>query len=203
MWAWLSEHSAELSVIISLGSMIVWVLYFQLLYTSFRRQRRTNVLINRAGPTGNDRCLVSNMGAEPLYVVSILAALRDSSVEIQAPITDLDTTEIEHPSHASEATNQGPLKTGEFMDIGRFSDLMARCLRATKDITVRDTKFDELQILVIGAYGADDLFVGARRSFQLEYDGDAELVIPTDISTEQLRGRKERRKLEEYLAAQR
>lgn len=204
MWAWISQHSATLGVLISLGSTVVWLLYFQLFYISYSRQRRTQILINRAGPLGKERCLVSNMGAEPLYVVSILAVLRDSSVELHAPITDLDATEIEHPKHAKEATNQGPLKPGEYMDIGQFSDLMARCMRSVnkpEDMSV--SKFDELQVLVIGAFGSDDLFVGAKRSFRLAtVDGEAN-VTPTDISTAQLRSRRERRGLESYLAEQR
>lgn len=201
MWTWINDNSSGLSVLLSLGTMIVWIAYFQILYLSFTRQRRTNIMINRGAGSGIDsRCLISNMGAEPLYVVSIVAALQEGSTRITAAITDLDSSEVSWIEHAREGTNQGPMMSGAFMDIGPFSSLMARCARFNQrgedDL---ESRFESLELTVIAAYGAKDLFVGASRTFELIGEGGQKRLDPTTVSTRQLRSRRERRRLEDYL----
>lgn len=201
MWDWVIDNSDGLSVVVSLVTMLVWVAYFQILYAGFKRQRRTRILINRgAGQTTQSRCLISNMGAEPLYVMSIIATLEKGDQRVTSAITDLDSTEVDETSPSREATNQGPLLSGDFMDVGRFSDLMARCARtAGIDDADVERRFDAFEILVIGAYGADDLSVGASRRFVMRGSGTKRDVDTQRISTVQLRSRRARRRLEQYL----
>ena len=44
--AWVTEHSETLNLAVNLAMLCVWILYFQLLLQSFRRQKRSNILIN-------------------------------------------------------------------------------------------------------------------------------------------------------------
>ncbi|MEI4260550.1 hypothetical protein [Roseovarius sp. D0-M9] len=201
MWEWIAENSAGLNVVISVVTVFVWVGYFQLLFLSFRRQRRTRILINRGAGRGTDaRCLISNMGAEPLYVISIIGTLEKGGTSMSAEISDLDSYEVGEVSKSSEATNQGPLESGEFMDIGKFSALMARCARALGESEENvSERFDGLKLTVIAAYGADDLSVGATRRFVLETRDGWTKLDPERISTRQLRARRERRELEKLL----
>ncbi len=201
MWEWIAENSAGLNVVISVVTVFVWVGYFQLLFLSFRRQRRTRILINRGAGRGTDaRCLISNMGAEPLYVISIIGTLEKGGTSMSAEISDLDSHEVGEVSKSSEATNQGPLESGEFMDIGKFSALMARCARALGESEEGvSERFDGLKLTVIAAYGADDLSVGATRRFVLETRDGWTKLDPERISTRQLRARRERRELEKLL----
>jgi hypothetical protein len=47
----------------------VWLLYLHLFLTSYRRQQETVILIHRgASEDDRARCIVSNMGSEPIYV---------------------------------------------------------------------------------------------------------------------------------------
>lgn len=201
MWDWINAHGQALSVVISLLTAFVWIAYFQLLFMSYRRQRRTRILINRgAGEGTQSHCLISNMGAEPLYVISILGTLERGDERVTAEISDLDRHEIGQINKSSEGTNQGPLQSGEYMDIGRFSDLMARCARARGASTDKlDARFDGLTLTVIAAYGADDLSVGATRRFVLEEGKEDARMTPESISTRQLRARGARRELEKLL----
>lgn len=198
MWTWIGENSATLGVVISLLTAFIWIGYFQILFISFRRQRRTRILINRgAGQDTDARCLISNMGAEPLYVISILGTLERGDERLTAEITDLDESEVGEIEKSSEGTSQGPLQSGDFMDIGRFSSLMARCARARGD--AGDADFDAMTLTVIAAYGADDLSVGATRRFVLKRGADGVKLDPESISTRQLRARPARRELERLL----
>ena len=73
MIEWMSNHAQLLGVAVSAVTAVIWVIYLQLLVSSMRRQRRTNVEITRAGEPGEDaKCLVSNMGAEPVYIKSVI-----------------------------------------------------------------------------------------------------------------------------------
>lgn len=204
MWTWINENSSGLNLLVSLGTMVIWIAYFQLLYGSYTRQRRTKILINRGAGDGiESRCLVSNMGAEPLYIITIIAILDDGKERIRAEITDRDSSEAENLSSVREGTSQGPLMSGEFMDVGRFSELMARCARANRrdPETIQDC-LKGLELIVIGAYGAEDLSVGATRSFTLDTEGETAKLLPDDVSTRQLRSRRDRRKAERYLQDQ-
>ncbi|MFD0859693.1 hypothetical protein [Roseovarius aquimarinus] len=199
MWAWIAENSAALSVLVSCLTALIWIGYFQLLFISFRRQRRTRILINRGAGKGTDaRCLISNMGAEPLYVMSILATIHDGQEQVTSEVADLHRSEKEQLGAEDRETHQGPLMSGDFMDIGRFSTLIERCARGAGGIG-DSRNVQSLHLLVIAAYGADDLSVGAERHFTVcEKDGET-LVDPDSISTTQLRSRSERRRLERTL----
>jgi hypothetical protein len=201
MWNWIIDNSAALSVLISIGTIMVWIAYFQILFASFRRQRRTRILINRgAGRGTRARCLISNMGAEPLYVISIIATLEKDGRRIKAEIADLDSQEVGDIAESREGTSQGPLQSGEFMDIGQFSTLMARCARARGESDDSlESRFDGLTLTVIAAYGADDLSVGAERHFVIKTEAGQTALDPAHISTTQLRSRRERRRLEHLL----
>ena len=66
-----------------------------------------------------------------------------------------------------------------------------------------ETRQGNLEIIVIASYGAEDLSVGARRTFKLTSDHEQRKVIPTTISTEQLRWRRARKHLETFLQSER
>ncbi|NIZ11050.1 hypothetical protein HCZ97_16670 [Pseudooceanicola sp. HF7] len=201
MWNWINEYSAGLSVLLSVGTLLVWIAYFQILLGSYTRQRRTKILINRGAGRGiESRCLISNMGAEPLYILTVIGVLSDDEGRIEADITDRDSSEVKDVKSVREGTSQGPLMSGEFMDIGRFSELMARCARRNQRETDGiESRFDGLEIVVIGAYGAEDLSVGARRCFTLHGGDTAKELVPDSVSTHQMRSRRERRAAESYL----
>ena len=76
---WIEANEAVLSVCISIATLLIWVIYAQLLYSGFRRQRKARVIINR----GKKRdlgalCIISNMSQEAIYVEYILATLKTS-----------------------------------------------------------------------------------------------------------------------------
>ncbi|QYX57355.1 hypothetical protein K1T73_02825 [Roseovarius sp. SCSIO 43702] len=201
MWQWINENSDALSVLVSLVTMFVWIAYFHILYAGFKRQRRTHILINRgAGHTTQSRCLISNMGAEPLYIISIIGVLEGDGDPVTAPITDLDESEAGEAHNPRETTSQGPMMSGDYMDVGSFADLMARSARmAGEPDTDVETRFEAFRIIVVAAYGAEDLSVGAERRFVLRGDGPDREVEVESVSTTQLRSRRARRRLERIL----
>lgn len=49
MWSWLAENHGAVSAVASCLTLVVWLLYFQLLYLGFRQTQRANILITVAG----------------------------------------------------------------------------------------------------------------------------------------------------------
>ena len=76
MYKWIVEHHQVLSVLASLGSVVIWLVYAQLLYLGFRRQRSPRLIINRGRNKDiNALCLISNMSAESVFIEYIIAEL--------------------------------------------------------------------------------------------------------------------------------
>ena len=80
------------------------MVYAQLLYAGFRRQRRVSLLITRAVTKDVDAlCLISNMSAEPVYLLYIIAVLETDRYTITMNITDRERIGNTSPTAAGDA----------------------------------------------------------------------------------------------------
>lgn len=200
---WMSENSGLMGSAIGLVTLLVWGVYLQLFYNTYRRQRRATILVNRGAGLGKGaRCLVSNMSAEPVYVLCILARLdRDGNV-CTYPVTDLEP-HGEGTAHAHRTTHQGPLLSGHFMDLGTFSSIVDRVPEdgalAERDKRENETfPFTGLEIEVIAKYGSSDSVISAKRRFEPREDQERDLR-PATLDTIQFRSRRRRREVQELL----
>lgn len=216
MLDWITQNSSPLNVLLQFLTLVVWVSYLQLLLNAYLRQRRPKILINRgAGHGVYAHCLVSNMGAEPIYVRSIIASLETESHRWTLAVTDQAEIYDEgwQPGSAGEATSQGSLNVGEFADIGTFQRFIDRVAWSAKAPSgslddVCGEPLTLLELTVVADYGSDDLLVGARRQFEVKglgEDGkdskaskDSDLV-PTTVNTVQIRSRRRRQEIADYL----
>lgn len=198
MLQWIGQNSQALNVVVNTAMLIVWLTYLQLFLMSYMRQRRSHLLINRgAGDGVESRCLISNMSAEPVYIQSIMAVLKKGDNAWTAPVTDFDDTRGDQVDHVSEATNQGPLGVGEFIDVGTFAKLAERTARfaGASGEEVEQT-FDAMELTVVAAHASEALPVAARREFALGDDG---ALTPLTITSEQIRAHHKRREVTRYM----
>lgn len=198
MLRWIGENGETLNFLVNAAMLLVWVSYLQLFLMSYVRQRRSSILINRGAGTGIEaRCLICNMSAEPVYVQSIFAQLRSDSKRWTAPVTDFEGVRGDQVDNVQKATNQGPLASGQFIDVGTFAELAARAARHSElpsdDI---GRHFDSMELTVIAAHSSDDLSVAARHEFKLGDDGS---LTPTTVGSEQIRSWFRRKQLGRYL----
>lgn len=90
MYEWIQEHNKVLSVLISFGTLLIWLVYAQLLYSGYRRQVRPRIVINRGKHRDlNALCIISNMSAEAVFVEHILARLETSEGTVLEDVTEL------------------------------------------------------------------------------------------------------------------
>ncbi|QOR39527.1 hypothetical protein HNO52_14125 [Billgrantia diversa] len=218
MFDWLSQHGDKVSVLTDIGTLLVWVVYAQLLYFSFRRQRRPRLLINRGRKKDIDAlCLISNMSAEPIFIQHIIAELVTSRGSVRLDVTDCTETYDEddrkeegvrsassrsvYPSPmVQDGSHQGPLAPGNFVHIDSFGALTKRLAYdgsfEMEGIRPRNgVIFRSLTIRIICIYGSEDLPIGAERCFEfIEQQPECGLV-PATWDTKRLSSPWQRRRL--------
>lgn len=202
MLDWIEQHQAALSIVISFATLLVWLVYAQLLFLGFRRQRSPRIIINRGKRKNMEAlCIISNMSKEAVYVEYIIAILDTSRGTITMDVTDYEQTYTQGDENENGArqhslgaiqdnTRQGPLRSGDFTHIGTFSDIVRR-LAQYQGIKMRgyipeaDIDFECLTIQVIALYGPDYRPISATRSFSIDNDKKAGDLIPASLGTRQ------------------
>jgi hypothetical protein len=184
---WVIQYKDALTVMISIGTLIVWVLYAQLLLNNYRRQRQPRIIINRGAGKGiGSLCLISNMSAEPIFINQIVLLLNTNHGQLCCDVTDIreeSKGEIEQDLVLHNATRQGPLRTGDFTHIGTFATLIQR-LATLHGVPMQRHKptegwsFSSVEIRVIAFYGSDKHAIGASRAFNLANvdEGGSQLI---------------------------
>lgn len=210
---WLSQHHDSVTTLTSIGTLLIWLVYAQLLYKGYQRQRRPRLIINRGKRKDiNALCIISNMSAEPVFIEYIVAELETSRGSIVMDVTDFERAydgggedddqqeRDEIPDRVRDNTRQGPLQPGDYLHIGTFQHIVRRMAKHAK-IEMQgfqpagDLEFERLTIQLIGIYGPEDLPMGAERSFTLRADGEQCDLAPKSWDTKHMNSRRQRHKL--------
>ncbi|MEO1820259.1 hypothetical protein [Pseudomonas sp.] len=200
MIEWIKDNQAVVSVGVSIATLLIWIIYAQLLYLGFRRQRTPRMLINRGRKKDLDAlCIISNMSQEAIYVEYVLAKLETSRGTVVMDVTEFEQEVPEEHENSRkqvsiphqelhENTRQGPLLSGEYMHIGTFRDLVLRLayeagIPMHGSLPDADIEFTCLTIELIALYGPEPRPVNARRSFYIKSNEDGATLIPTSWNT--------------------
>lgn len=199
MWNWLAEYASPIQAAVGAITALVWVVYLQILVSGLRRQGRTEILIHLGGSQSLDaRAFISNLGFEPIYVLEILLTIWSTDGERETSIADRTEMAKEDLSNPSATTFQGPLKSGEFIDIGSFEDLLKRARWNTSDdLDPGAIKRVEVKVSAISA--ASSAVVASKRLFYVECDGDKCRIRPKTLYATQIRSWSGRYKLKREL----
>lgn len=206
MWEWINNNSGALNVLTAVGTMLVWLFYAHLLLAGFRRQRQARVLVNQGwGSQINSVCLVSNMSHEPVYIQCIFISLHTTQGKYRSSVTDFDDVEPWNSQNKpNEVTRQGPLGSGEYMNLGTFRTLIHQAsqqhdLSHDQDDPMTQIGLESFKITVICSYGPEGKVIGIQREFRVEGD-ENQRMRPSSIYSRRLTNRRARRKIERWLA---
>ncbi|MXQ14518.1 hypothetical protein [Microvirga makkahensis] len=192
MWNWITSNHQVIGTLVNIAMLFVWIAYLQVFVSSYRRQKRSSILINRSSGSGLDaRCLISNMSAEAIYIESIIATVATAEGRWSCPVTE----PLEGRSDLDLKTRQGPLQAGRFIDIGSFQSLIEPALRMGTVAPNRSENLVAVEIKVIAAHGSEDLLAGATRRFDVIRQQDRLLLRGHVVGTHQIRSRRERERL--------
>lgn len=219
MLDWFAKHSDVLTVFTNLGTLLIWLVYAQLLYFGFRRQRRPRLIINRSKRKDiNALCIISNMSAEAVFLEYIIAELKTSRGTIIMDVTDYEQARNEDseaqpaeskaqgaPAKVGDSTNQGPLASGGYLHIGSFDALIKRMaheagIEMEGHRPKGELQFQALKIRLIGIYGSEDAPIGAERSFNLIDNEHECALVPLTWDTKRLASAIQRRRLRKRVA---
>lgn len=197
---WLNDNAQAISAIASICTLFVWVFYAQLLYNGYVRQRRPRVIINRGKGIGVDAiCLISNMSSEAIYVQHLVAVLHTQKQSYSLDVVEYQQRGSEQ-QEASYRTHQGPLASGDYLNIQSFGDIVNQVKEYWEiDDNLLHEQNIQLEIRVIAIYGSEDMPTGASRSFNLDLDASPNRqLIPASVDTDRLNSRGQRKRVLEW-----
>ena len=197
MLEWLTNYGSAVSAAANIGMLLVWVVYLGTFLRQFRRQTQPKIVINKAvGSDLDAACFISNMSSEPIYVEAIQVAFESRSGNWDTFVTDMaPRRDDDVPSDPRQRTRQGPMRSGDYMPIGSFSELLERVANGNEDlakIDLADHKDPLLHVRVFADYASEDLVVGADRCFYLERRNEVWTVRTLGEFTRQIRSRRQR-----------
>jgi hypothetical protein len=210
MWDLITQNKDILIVLTNFGTLIIWLVYAQLLYSGFRRQRSPKVIINRGSKKDiNALCIISNMSAEAIFISYIFAEIETNQGTIELDVTDLEHISSEDNDSGNDSnpigkladnTRQGPLASGGYLHIGSFNSLICRIgkeegLDMDGHIPRGNLEFISISILLVAIYGPEKMPVGAERRFRLNNKNRKYSLTPEDWDTKLLTSRRQRIKL--------
>ncbi len=202
MWDWLQQHNGTISALASVATLFVWAIYLDFMLRSYRNANRPKILINfGAGAFDNANCLIANMSAQPIYMDSVVATLHADGRSYTTVLSEQDATLSEQRDYRSQSL-QGPLKTGEFLNIGTFRSLVSR---VAEEACPADRPVDlagqahRLDILVAGIFTGSDRLIAAERCFDLVGQGNRRRIRPRSFAAEQIRSGRRRRQIERFM----
>lgn len=197
MLDWLGRNAEVLSLFASIGMLLIWLLYLQLFYTSYKLQQRPNLLIHQAaGFDLASLCMIANMSERNVHVAALLVdAERDGE-----RVSFLPAPRSPDPIHDDDPirmVHQGPLPQGGYFIVGQFRSLVAEADRRLP--TGSEGADLRLTIRVVAFVGSQLFPAGARRTFDVREFGPRMEVRPSSTMPQQLSARRQREVVQEWL----
>lgn len=197
MLDFITQNVEIIQIATSLTMALVWLVYLQIFLSGYIQQRRSSILINRGGgPDMQARCLVSNMGAQPAYLLDVLASLDTGEDVNVASVVDREELRKEEMEQPTNVTGQGPIPSGGYVDIGTFEDVAGRVgYSASKD----DLDDRCLKLVAVCATNQANNVVAAVREFDLRAEKGRVRLMPRKLEARQIRSRRLRKKITSML----
>ena len=200
MLGFIATHSDVINAIANVAIVLIWVVYLQLFLVTLRRQRRSAIRIDRGVASDEHaRCIVTNMGQEPVYLLAIVADFGDAAHCARAVVTDRDELADKEVSVELERTNQGPLSQGQALDVGSLADLLQRA-RARLDVKIEQAEIERMSVTAVAISNEAAHLVAAQKTFAADHRQDGRVLFtPETVLTRQVRSRWKRRDLLAFL----
>ncbi|MHA6347490.1 hypothetical protein [Roseivivax sp. CAU 1761] len=184
------EHHEVLNLVANLAMMLVWVAYLNLFLVSFHRQNRSVIHISSAAAVDSRaRCLITNMGSNPIYLLSVIVDIETDEGTARAHVTDLVEHGIEDVQNMLDRTLQGPLEPGQVRDVGSFAELADRATEVL-GTNFEAPKAHSMTITAVAAANQAKELVGGWKRFTVKdhRQGEASRFQPETTLTSQFSG---------------
>ncbi len=206
MWEWLQQNAQLISALGSITMVFIWLLYLQLFYLQFRRQRKPCLVIHHEQGNGpSDLCLLVNMSSEPIHVQCILAKIRVEDRTVTRPVTELG--EVSPTSQQLESTlRQGPICPGDYLVLGtlerivNLQPLIEEQMQAHSEETEQSFPYPlDIEIRIVAVHGPSDHLVGACRRFNVRRRENKWVLDASQFQTDQLSSHRHLKTVEKWV----
>ncbi|WP_062762913.1 hypothetical protein [Falsirhodobacter sp. alg1] len=196
---WFLEHSGLVQAAVSTITAVVWIFYLRIFLSQYLRQQRPVILITSGGGKGaNTHCMVTNLGLEPIYLLSVIIELRIGNSSHRAIVSERNEMMKTEGDDDNLPTNQGPMAGGSMRDVGRFSTLIRRAADENDEIDP-EAEFETVEVTVVATTSSAGGIAGASRLFKCGTGGCT--LVPLELFTRQHYSRRGKRRLRTYLEA--
>lgn len=193
----LLEYAPLISAGASLLMLLVWGIYLDLFWRSYRRQHRAKIVIGHGEGMGLDAlCLVSNMGAEPIHIEGVIVEAERDGHRWAKAITSL--ADIEGAKPPKTPAREGPLKSGDYIVLGSFRQLVD-LTKGSSGPKGAYPPLDTIAIWVVADLSTESDLVFARRRFRIRTGARDTVFRPEGLETRRIRRARERREIEQIL----
>jgi hypothetical protein len=204
MWEWITSNAKVLTLFATALTLIVWMVYGQLLAASMRHAKTPRLVVEQGSGHGLDSiCVVTNMSMETIYLQGVSVSLQTKDRTHRYMLADsAKTTERERGITTRRETCQGPLKPNETLNLGTFRALLDEAAVGTGLETGDDGAplgLEAVTVTAVTSFGPKQHTVGARRRFNLD-TADTPRLYAASALTEPLQGRRKARPLRGLLA---
>ena len=189
MLQFLVAHIQVVNVFLNGLLVVIWIAYLQIFLVNHLRQSRSIIHIDIGAAQGAQiRCLVTNLGSNPLYVQGIVADFISEGHSARTVITDRDEIAENDVEDPLARTNRGTLMAGQTVDIGSLADMVHRArIRLEQEWSV--DQIQHVTVTVVAVSGHVERLVGATKTFDAEYLNGHINFISQTMLTRQIRPR--------------
>lgn len=182
---WIFQNISFLQLLTSIAMAVIWMVYLQMLLVSVRRQRATVLTVNRgAGQGFGAQVILANLSFEPVFVRDLIAVLHTGEGQVSSFVTDLGELGQEDMSRELQGTVQGPLGTGDHLNLGSFDGILGRF----DDENRPDREaIERIELIVIASR---EELTGVRKVYEVNRsDSRSALLDPVNYDVDKLSAR--------------
>lgn len=148
----------------------------------FRRQRRPQLIINRAYSADiKAPCLISNMSYEPIYLATVFCAVERQGQWLASDVTDLAPQE--QGDEENSFSFQGPIPPRHFYRFSGFDALIRHTLEEHGYTLDSWNRIGSVEIRAVAVYGNEKYPLGVYRRFAIVPRQHSAVLIPARVNT--------------------
>ncbi|MDW5378381.1 hypothetical protein R6258_15760 [Halomonas sp. HP20-15] len=162
----------------------------------FRRQRRPQLIINRAYSDDiKAPCLISNMSYEAIYLSTVFCAVEREGRWLTSEVTDLATDD---QGEESGARFQGPVPPKHFYRFSGFDVLIRHTLAEHGYELDSWSDVGAVEIRAVAVYGNEKYPLGVYRRFNVVPRQQSAVLIPASVKAGRLSRRWHQRRIQRW-----
>lgn len=194
---------------VEVGTFLIWVVFAQLFFLTFKRQRRARFIIHTEGDDCSSMKLaLTNMAAEPVYVRNVFFSIDGDADKAIYNLDDLHGERLfkKEGDGGDKREYQGTILPGTCVKLevgGMFYPCLSKEDEETKNDVIHVEQGDIVNIFVVFFHGADKRLLGASRHFKFFQSSKGDFFNPLSWNTISWSTVHERKKLMRTLKQER